>query len=863
MPNAGAVIIEIKGRDKTGRATSSAKGKFKQLGDSIKNMSLGSVAALSGITLAATKAFSAFAEFDKSVGEISTLLDDVSENTLQKFGDNITNLAIEYGQSIDLMAKANYDAISAGFSSAAESAELLGVAAKLAVGGASDISATVKSLTSIVNAFGKENITVQHASDLLFKTVKKGVTTVGELSATIGRAAAIAPTAGVKFGQLSAAVATLTAAGLSTDETVVSLTQTMAAFLKPTKEMEQRLSELGFESGVAAIKTLGFAEAIARMGENASEADLAARFGNIRAFRAVAPLAGTLAGKFAENLEEMGRAAGATDEAFGRMSERVRFKMDQMKARVQKLMIELGDALLPVGTFVIDLVEKFTSLDRSTQRTVIVLGGLVVALKILIPWVIGLGTAIKGLFVAIGPAGWLALGVAALGTAFVGLSSRMKTSAEVIREWQEDVVDAGNAVNDFTARNERYQKIKKGLVDEHDRELLKFYGEQLFALGETVDGAKEKFNKGLISKEQLNENIAKITFFTQTVEELAQQASVLNETFKEVRQGVVTPEQLALLQEGQKALERIWQDRLEYRRGVIAQEIAAERAKEEEIVNNFKESQQAYFDLRSELLLTDKERATQNLADRLSAWKENWHELTEGQKLFTAGLSKIDDQFRTKELPKWSRFGQAVSQNLVGSMGHFFSSEISKIWSKLLEKETNDFNRFVISILDSFSNMLAQMAAKAAVAGILSSIPGVGAFGTIFSALFNRGGIVPAVGAQSGMIAGASAPKSTVSFQPRGYDSVPAMLTPGEAVIPKSSVANNPALVNQLIHSPAPVGGGGSNMSVSLSMNINTVDAQGVSEFVSSTSFRDSISNAINDGLLRLRVGSDEVEAAF
>jgi len=63
------------------------------------------------------------------VREIGTLLSDFNENTLEALGDDIQQMAVQFGQSIDAMAKARYDAISAGFTDIAESSQLLGGAA--------------------------------------------------------------------------------------------------------------------------------------------------------------------------------------------------------------------------------------------------------------------------------------------------------------------------------------------------------------------------------------------------------------------------------------------------------------------------------------------------------------------------------------------------------------------------------------------------------------------------------------------------------------------------------------------------------------------------------------------------------------
>ena len=136
----GKVVIQIIGRDKTGIATSKASRNFKNLSKSIRQSGLAQIATIGAASLAISKGISTLASFDTKIREISTLLDDVSEESIQDMGQEIETLAIDFGQSIDVMAKARYDAISAGFTNIADSAELLAVASKLAVGGVASVA---------------------------------------------------------------------------------------------------------------------------------------------------------------------------------------------------------------------------------------------------------------------------------------------------------------------------------------------------------------------------------------------------------------------------------------------------------------------------------------------------------------------------------------------------------------------------------------------------------------------------------------------------------------------------------------------------------------------------------------------------
>ena len=160
-----------------------------------------------------------FASFDKSIREIGTLLGDITEQDIKKMGLEVERMSVRFGTSVEKMAKAKYDIISAGFKDAVDSAKLLDVAARLAAAGVTEVSKTADVLTSVLNAYGRSADEAEHFSDVLFTTVKLGKTTVDQLASSLGTATAIAPQVGVSFEELSAAIATVTAGGQNTDLT--------------------------------------------------------------------------------------------------------------------------------------------------------------------------------------------------------------------------------------------------------------------------------------------------------------------------------------------------------------------------------------------------------------------------------------------------------------------------------------------------------------------------------------------------------------------------------------------------------------------------------------------------------------------
>ena len=105
----------------------------------LKNVSsaIGGIGVKAGIATAGLSVLSTklAGDFQKSLFEISTLTNDFSDRALTKMSRELRNASASSGLALSSLSKAKYDIVSAGFSGAAESAEVLSATTKLAVGG--------------------------------------------------------------------------------------------------------------------------------------------------------------------------------------------------------------------------------------------------------------------------------------------------------------------------------------------------------------------------------------------------------------------------------------------------------------------------------------------------------------------------------------------------------------------------------------------------------------------------------------------------------------------------------------------------------------------------------------------------------
>jgi len=346
------ILVEEKGTRVVKRRMAELGKGAKGAGDNVKFLK----AALAGVIAAGViVAFAAGAraaiELADALAEVSTLLGDVPQE-LAELEAQTHSLAVEFGSLPTEQAAGFYQIISAGAADAAEATDILRASNKLAVGGVTDVATAADGLTTVLNAYGDGVDGATAVSDALFVAMKAGKTTIGELSAAIGKVAPLAAQAGVGFDELLASVSALTKGGISTRESVTGVRAILAAIVKPTSEAAKLSKELGIEFTAAGLKSKGFAgfleEVITKTG--GSTAQMAQLFGGVEALVPILALAGAAGEDFAQILEDMTNKAGATEEAFEKIANSPGFQLGRLAAAAQVELIKLGNVVLPAVT---------------------------------------------------------------------------------------------------------------------------------------------------------------------------------------------------------------------------------------------------------------------------------------------------------------------------------------------------------------------------------------------------------------------------------------------------------------------------------------------------------------------------------
>jgi len=252
------------------------------------------LAGVAAAGLVVISSFSAFADYSQKMAEVNTLL-DVSAKRHAALSKEIRKLSTEIPQTAAELAAAEYDIISAGVSletagvSLENSVNVLKLAGQAAIAGVTDTKTAVLAGLGVLNAYSLSTDKLAGIYDLLFMTVKKGVT-----------------------AKVAAAIATMTKAGIRTPQAVTSLKSAIVGLSSPAPEAAKRFKELGitWQGLVPTLEAINKALSTGRL----SKAGLRGLIPDVEARTAVLALTQNMEG-LKDTLIEMDSASGSLADA--------------------------------------------------------------------------------------------------------------------------------------------------------------------------------------------------------------------------------------------------------------------------------------------------------------------------------------------------------------------------------------------------------------------------------------------------------------------------------------------------------------------------------------------------------------------
>lgn len=341
-----------------GREAATAEGRLERMGRRGRQALtyIGAGGLLYGITRGIRAAGNETVQFDKNMRNVNSIA-QMSEKQLDRTGDRVLSMAGKVAQAPRTLSAGLYDLVSSGFKGAG-ALNVLKSSAKAATAGLTTTEVATKTVAGVLNAYRMPASKAREVSDILFRTVDRGVISFEELSTTIGDVLPFASSLGVNLTEVGASVATMTKAGIKAPETMTRIKNVMVTLLKPGTDLKNTMGELGYESGEAMIKALGFQGTLDALigATDGTKASVAALFPNIRSLGGTLALTGKNSRGAAKDLAGMRAAGGATNKALSQQSQSLALKWQKLSAQASTLAINFGKKLIPAASEVLNIL---------------------------------------------------------------------------------------------------------------------------------------------------------------------------------------------------------------------------------------------------------------------------------------------------------------------------------------------------------------------------------------------------------------------------------------------------------------------------------------------------------------------------
>ena len=294
--------------------------------------------------------------YEKSLKSVESLLDRNLRPAMKGFERDVLKMSRAYGEGTAALTKGLYDIISASVS-ADQAMGVLEQSVIAAKAGLTDTAVAADAITTIMNAYGMEAKEASNISDTLFGTIKYGKTTFEELGPAMGKVVSIAATAKVSFEEVGAVLATLTAAGLNTDEAVTALKATILTFLKPQADSVKEAKNFGLELNADTLAAEGLIGSMKKLTGMLPE-QAAKIFAETRALTGATSIMNNMevASKFLANQLDN---TGLAQDAFTVAAESSAFALDKFNASMTAFGTQAGTMFLPALTAATDGITSF------------------------------------------------------------------------------------------------------------------------------------------------------------------------------------------------------------------------------------------------------------------------------------------------------------------------------------------------------------------------------------------------------------------------------------------------------------------------------------------------------------------------
>jgi len=298
------------------------RGLAMGMGFGIMSAGLGIVQqGLHGLKDHLSESVQSYRDFEKSMAEVSTMLDETGMTLLPSMTDAIEGMSLAFGKSAVDLSRGMYEILSAGVDSA-DAVNVLRNSAKLAAATLSSVETATDAVTTTLNSYSMSAIQAEHVSDILAKTVQLGKLRLDDLAGSLGFVLPIASQAGVSFEEVAAAIGTLTKQGLDSHKATRGLRQVINSIISPSEDAINAMSGLGIAYDDLSLEAVGLRGTLTMINDAADGqiGVISSLIPNVQALNAALGLSGLQADTFSDSLDYIRSDFNALDQMYNKVA---------------------------------------------------------------------------------------------------------------------------------------------------------------------------------------------------------------------------------------------------------------------------------------------------------------------------------------------------------------------------------------------------------------------------------------------------------------------------------------------------------------------------------------------------------------
>lgn len=277
-----------------------------------------------------------------------TAIDTITDQVGTKFRDQFLAISERTGQEAAEVARAAYEAVSAGVAQES-AAQFVEVSNELARSGRAGLTESLELLATIREQFGLADNALNRVNSQIFLATRDGRTKVSELAADLGGLIPLAKSAGQSLEEMLGGIVSITKAGITTNIATTQLRAYAVAVQKNGGNIAKALTAAGEAITETEFKSLSLSSQVQLLTKvyGGNEGALIKLFGRIEGVQAVQLLARDGAVELEKAVAASTAATNEAAIAAGQFAETGAAAQQRLKATFQRQLIELGTQVMP------------------------------------------------------------------------------------------------------------------------------------------------------------------------------------------------------------------------------------------------------------------------------------------------------------------------------------------------------------------------------------------------------------------------------------------------------------------------------------------------------------------------------------